>query len=140
MERTDAATGAEATLVATTDGAPVVWRTCDYSLLAFSPDGRHVVGLTDYLTPDGSPTLAILDAASGEVVVDFRLVGARTGVVGINPELAWEDGASLVATVYSGGEQSVVRLGVDGTVERVGGAGIELESGAVALKVAPTSS
>ena len=35
--------------------------------------------------------MAVLDAATGEPVVDFELVGARTGVVGINPEVAWED-------------------------------------------------
>ncbi|NPD05341.1 hypothetical protein HN031_11670 [Nocardioides sp. zg-1308] len=121
---------------AVTEGAPVVWRTCDYSVLAFSPDGRHVLGFTDYLTPDGSPTLAILDAASGERVVDFELAGARTGVVGINPEVAWEDDDTLVAAVVTGGRQYAVRLGLDGTVERVGGAGVEVRPGAVALKVA----
>ena len=72
-------------------GGAEVWQTCDYSLLGFSPDGRHLLGFTDYLTPDGSPTMAVLDAATGERVVDFELVGARTSVVGINPEVAWED-------------------------------------------------
>ena len=48
-------------------GGAEVWQTCDYSLLGFSPDGRHLLGFTDYLTPDGSPTMAVLDArpASG---------------------------------------------------------------------------
>jgi hypothetical protein len=110
-------------------GGSEVWRTCHYSLLGFSPDGRHLLGFTDYLTPDGSPTLAVLDAASGERVLDFELVGARTGVVGINPEVAWEDDDTLVATLVTGNRQYVVRLGLDGTVERVGGEAVDVEPG-----------
>ena len=110
-------------------GGAEVWQTCDYSLLGFSPDGRHLLGFTDYLTPDGSPTMAVLDAATGEPVVDFELVGARTGVVGINPEVAWEDDDTVVATLVTGDRQYVVRLGLDGTVERVGGEAVELDPG-----------
>ena len=107
-------------------GGAEVWQTCDYSLLGFSPDGRHLLGFTDYLTPDGSPTMAVLDAATGEPVVDFELVGARTGVVGINPEVVWEDDDTVVATLVAGNRQYVVRLGLDGTVERVGGEAVDL--------------
>ena len=117
-------------------GGAEVWQTCDYSLLGFSPDGRHLLGFTDYLTPDGSPTMAVLDAATGEPVVDFELVGARTGVVGINPEVAWEDDDTVVATLVTGDRQYVVRLGLDGTVERVGGEAVDLRPGQVALKLA----
>ena len=114
----------------------VLWDTCDYSLLAFSPNGQYVVGFTDYLTPDGSPTLALLDAATGQRVVDFELVGSRTSVVGINPEVVWEDDQTLAATLVTNSQQYVVRLGVDGTVERVGGEAVDVEPGAVALKLA----
>jgi len=117
-------------------GGAEVWQTCDYSLLGFSPDGRHLLGFTDYLTPNGSPTMAVLDAATGEPVVDFELVGARTGVVGINPEVAWEDDDTVVATLVTGNRQYVVRLGLDGTVERVGGEAVDLRPGQVALKLA----
>nr|WP_300050008.1 hypothetical protein [uncultured Nocardioides sp.] len=117
-------------------GGAEVWQTCGYSLLGFSPDGRHLLGFTDYLTPDGSPTMAVLDAATGEPVVDFELVGARTGVVGINPEVAWEDDDNVAATLVTGNRQYVVRLGLDGTVERVGGEAVDLRPGQVALKLA----
>ncbi|WP_457189048.1 hypothetical protein [Nocardioides sp. P5_E3] len=117
-------------------GGAEVWQTCDYTLLGFSPDGRHVLGFTDYLTPDGSPTMAVLDAATGERVVDFELVGARTGVVGINPEVAWDDDDTVVATLVTGNRQYVVRLGLDGTVERVGGEAVDLRPGQIALKLA----
>jgi hypothetical protein len=120
-------------------GGAEVWQTCDYSLLGFSPDGRHLLGFTDYLTPDGSPTMAVLDAATGEPVVDFELVGARTGVVGINPEVAWEDDDTIVATLVTGDRQYVVRLGLDGTVERVGGEAVQVEPGDRALTLAAPS-
>lgn len=117
-------------------GGATVWRTCDHSVLGFSPDGRHVLGFTDYLTAEGSPTLAVLDAATGERVVDFEVAGARTGVVAVNPEVAWEDDGTVVATLVTDQRQYVVRLGLDGTVERVGGEGLEVPPGAVALKLA----
>ena len=117
-------------------GGAEVWRTCDYSLLGFSPDGRHLIGFTDYLTAGGSPTLAVLDAATGERVVDFEVVGSRTGVAAINPEVAWEDDGTVVAALVTGNRQYVVRLGRDGTVERVGGEGLDVAPGAVALKLA----
>ncbi len=117
-------------------GGATAWRTCDHSVLGVSPDGRHVLGFTDYLTAGGSPTLAVLDAATGERVVDFEVAGARTGVVAINPEVAWEDDGTVVATLVTGERQYVVRLGLDGTVERVGGEGVDVAPGAVALKLA----
>ncbi|MCY4725179.1 hypothetical protein NYO98_02735 [Nocardioides sp. STR2] len=120
-------------------GGAEVWRTCDYSLLGFSPDGRYVLGFIDYLTPDGSPTLAVLDAATGERSLDFELVGARTGVVGINQEVAWEDDDTLVATLVTGDRQYVVRLGLDGTVERVGGDAVDVQPGDRALMFAAPS-
>ena len=83
--------------------------------------------------------MAVLDAATGEPVVDFELVGARTGVVGINPEVAWEDDDTVVATLVTGDRQYVVRLGLDGTVERVGGEAVEVDPGDVVLMFAAPS-
>lgn len=98
-------------------GEPL-WSTCEHTLVSFSPDGAYVVGFASYLTGDGSPTLAILDAATGQEVIDFDLVGPRLGIRGIH-EVAWEDDGSMLATLVSGSDQFVVRLGLDGTVERV---------------------
>lgn len=99
----------------------MVWETCDHQLGAFSPDGQHVVALAEYFDGPGSPTLSILDATTGEPVVDFELAGARQRVVAIAPEVVWEDDQTLVATYIDGDQQYVVRLGLDGTVERVAG-------------------
>lgn len=120
-------------------GGAEVWDTCDYSLLGFSPDGRHLLGFTDYLTPEGSPMLAVLDAATGERVVDFELAGARTGVVGISTELVWETSDTIVAAVATGDRQYLVRLGMDGTVERLGGASLEVAPGDYDLMFAAPS-
>ena len=65
----------------------------------------------------GSPTVGILDAATGEPLVDF--------VSGNDPEsaatvgdVAWEDATTLLATVNQGTEEFLVRLTADGRVER----------------------
>jgi hypothetical protein len=98
-----------------------VWETCDHQLGAFSPDGQHLVGLAAYFDGPGSPSLSILDATTGEPVVDFELTAAPQRVVAIAPEVVWEDDQTLLATYIDGTEQYVVRLGLDGTVERVAG-------------------
>jgi hypothetical protein len=112
-----------------------VWTSCDHELGAFSPDGRHLVGFA--VVPDGpSPTLSILDATSGEPVIDFEVAGARNRVVGLAPEVAWEDDETLVATYVDGDQQYVVRLGLDGTVERVTGP-VTSDPGTLALRLTP---
>jgi hypothetical protein len=98
----------------------VTWETCDYALSAFSPDGTHVVGTVASGDAYGSPTLAILDATTGEPVVDFEVAGARSQVVGIDSRMAWEDGDTLVVRVMVGDDYAMMRLGLDGTVQRIG--------------------
>ncbi|WP_210650262.1 hypothetical protein [Nocardioides sp. SYSU D00065] len=115
----------------------VAWRTCEHSLGAFSPDGRHVAAFASYLDGgNGSPTVSLLDAATGEPVVDFEMAGARRSIVMIDPEVAWEDEETVVATMVSNNQQYVVRLGLDGTVERLSAPATTVEPGAVALKLA----
>lgn len=109
----------------------VAWETCDHVLGAFSPDGRHVIGFAPDADASGSPTLSILDASTGETVVDFEVANARNQVVGIDDRVAWEDADTLAITMISGSRQYVVRLGADGTVERVGGDATTAEPGTV---------
>lgn len=97
-----------------------VWDTCDYRLGSFSPDGSHLVGTAPDADGNGSPTLALLDASTGEPVVDFEVAGARKRPAGIWTQMAWEDDDTLVVRVFTGGEDyDIVRLGLDGTVQRV---------------------
>lgn len=96
----------------------LVWETCDHQLGAFGPDGRYVVGLAAYSDANGSPSVAILDARTGEPVVDFRSSRDPAAAATVT-DAVWEDATTLVATVDQGGEEHLVRLGVDGRTERL---------------------
>jgi hypothetical protein len=98
----------------------LVWETCDHQLGAFSPDGKYVVGLAPYFDGPGSPSLAILDASTGEPIVDF--VSGRTARSAAQvADVVWEDSTTLLATVTQGADQYVVRATIDGRVEVVAG-------------------
>lgn len=96
----------------------LVWETCDHSLGAFGPDGRYVVGLAPYYDGTGSPTVGILDAATGEPLVDFESSNDPESVATVS-DVAWEDATTLLATVNQGAEEFLVRLTADGRVERL---------------------
>lgn len=116
-------------------GTPT-WTTCDYTLESLSPDGSYVLGLPSYLDGAGSRTMAVLDAATGEAVVDYELKGPPNRLLVINERVAWEDEDSFVATMFSGDRQYVVRLGLDGTAERIIAPGTELEPDRISLTLA----
>jgi hypothetical protein len=112
-----------------------LWTDCDHELGPFSPDGAHVVGFSP--TPDGNhPGLSLLDAATGTSQVDFETTAARSRVVGIASQVVWEDDETLLATYVDGDQQYVVRLGLDGTVERVAGP-VTADVGTLALRLTP---
>lgn len=94
-----------------------LWDTCDYELGQFSPDGRYIVGLAAYSDGPGSPTLAILDARTGEPVVNYRGTNDRRSYIGVD-QVVWEDEDTLLATVTQGVDQSIVRVELDGAVSR----------------------
>jgi hypothetical protein len=133
------ATGADASCSATYDGrtrsAEPLWTDCDHELGPFSPDGSLVVGFAP--TPGGDyPGLSLLDAGTGASMVDFEVTPVRNRVVGIASQVVWEDDEHLLATYTDGNQQYVVRLGLDGTVERVAGP-VTVDSGQVALRLTP---
>lgn len=97
-----------------------VWTDCERTLGDFNADGSLLVGFAP--TPGGPPPgLSILDATTGRSLVDFEVTGGRDRVVGIATQVVWEDDETLLATYVDGNQQYVVRLGLDGTVERVAG-------------------
>jgi hypothetical protein len=95
----------------------LVLETCDHQLGAFSPDGRWLIGYASYFDL-GSPTLAILDAATGDPVVEF-VSSPKRAEAAIVHAAAWEDDDTVVAVVEQGGEQAVLRLDADGAATRV---------------------
>lgn len=101
-------------------GSGFDWQTCDYTLGSFSRDGQYVVGFAAESDAYGSPTVAILDASTGEALVDFEIAGSRNQVVAFHDRVAWEDDGTLVARLMAGDDYFIVRLAADGTVQRVG--------------------
>ena len=90
-----------------------LWQRCGYTLEELSPDGSMVFGYPDRPTP-GHAQLTVLDAETGDPVVAFD--GSQQAQVVGQP--AWEDDGHVLAVVQQGGRQAVLRLGLDGTVER----------------------
>ena len=93
-------------------GGELLWETCCYTLEDLSPDGSLVIGYPD----EGIPSyrrLTVLDARSGDKVVEFD--GGSLGTV---VESAWEDDGHVLAVVQQDNRQAILRLGLDGTVER----------------------
>jgi hypothetical protein len=115
-----------------------LWTDCERTLSEFSPDGSLVVAFPEGdQGNDGDPRgVSVLDAATGRPVVEFEVTPARDRVVGIATQLTWEDARTLLATYTDGNQQYVVRLGLDGSVERVAGP-VTVDSGVIALRLTP---
>ncbi|HSU03765.1 MAG TPA: hypothetical protein VLK03_14530 [Nocardioides sp.] len=92
------------------------WETCDYALGSFSPDGAYVMAGSAEGDGAGPSSLYVLDARTGELVADFSSRG-RDLVSLIRP--AWESADTIVATAMGGPTTTMVRMGVDGTLEEV---------------------
>lgn len=92
----------------------VLWESCDYSLVSFSPDGRYVLAGAPYQSGQGMTGLSVLDARTGRPVADFTQ--ERDGQLAI-VQTAWESEDTLLAIVVDGSTWSMLRIGVTGTVE-----------------------
>lgn len=92
------------------------WETCDHSLGRFSPDGRLVIGYPAYRSGAGDASVAMLDAATGEVLVEFRNDAETQAFVG---DVEWDVDGSLLATVYERGSWSLMRMTLGGQLTEV---------------------
>lgn len=97
--------------VSTTEPA---WETCDHSLGAFSPDGRYVMASSPYGDGFGLTTLEVLEAETGEMVARFTQA-SNTQIALVMP--VWESDSTIVTVAAEGETQTLLRLGVDGTLE-----------------------
>ena len=61
----------------------------------------------------------MLDAATGEEVVTFEAVLPRRTVGGFWSQMAWEGDEALVVRMFSGDDYFMMRLGLDGSVQRI---------------------
>jgi hypothetical protein len=89
------------------------WRTCAYQLDSFSADGRLVLGERRQTRWDSVKRFAIL-RHDGSVGRAFSFdAGPRRSL----NRLTWEDSRHLLGVLRAGGSWSIVRIGLDGTVE-----------------------
>lgn len=91
-----------------------LWETCANSLGAFSPDGELVMGSGSYQSGEGPVELQVLDAATGDVVTSFTPDSA-TMITLLHP--TWESNDAIIAPAYEGEVSTILRFGVDGTLE-----------------------
>lgn len=101
------------------DTGATLWDTCDHTLGPISPGGTYVVGFDPEADGNGSPSLTVLDAATGREVVTFEAVLPLRTVGGFVTQLTWEGEQALVVRLFSGDEAYMMRLGLDGTVQRI---------------------
>jgi hypothetical protein len=94
-------------------GGQRAWQTCRYGLDAFSNDGRRVLGEHNQVTWDSINRFAIF-RHDGSVARAYTFQpGAHRSLT----RLTWEDSTHLLGVLRVGGTWSIVRIGVDGTVE-----------------------
>jgi hypothetical protein len=99
-----------------------VWKTCDHSFTAFSPDGTHLLAGPAYRDGAGDSSLAVLNASTGESVLALQTIPDV-----FVAQAAWEDDEHLLATVYQKGRWGIVRLDLDGNRRLVAGPVDEVE-------------
>lgn len=89
-----------------------LWKTCANSLEAFSPDGSYVLAGPAYQDGPGGGQLTILDARTGDVVLDLTTAQGAWVADG-----RWEDDGHVVAPVYDNGTWAVLRFALNGSRE-----------------------
>jgi hypothetical protein len=87
------------------------WRTCDHSLLRFSPDGRNLLGTEAYRDGLGLSRVTVLDAATGKERMTYRV---RRGHIAAQ---AWEDPAHVLLVTYGDRGWRVIRVDLAGHAE-----------------------
>lgn len=94
----------------------MLWDTCDYSLDGFSPDGRYLLASIPDYDGMGAPTLAVLEARTGDLVVEFSPEKDDQTVLF---QRAWEDEDTVLGVALKGTVVSMLRFELDGHVEEV---------------------
>lgn len=89
-----------------------LWETCEYSLGTFSRDGKHLLATGPYRSGAGDNELAVLDARTGEPVLDLQTMPEA-----FITQVEWEDDEHVLAVVLEHGKAGVVRIDLDGNRE-----------------------
>ena len=98
------------------DRGEIAWKTCDYTLGRFSPDGRYVIGHPAYQSGFGDASVAILDARTGNLLAEFQSSAEPQAAV---YDVVWDTDSTLVATVFEEGTWSLMRMAADASLTTV---------------------
>lgn len=90
------------------------WETCDDQPEAFSPNGQYIATVPAETEGYGPTELAILEAEGGDRVVRFVL---DQNAQATPSHIVWEDAEHVLAVVFQNDQWSVVRFGLDGSME-----------------------
>lgn len=93
-----------------------VWDSCDYALGRFNHDGRYLIGWPAQGSGAGSSSLAIVDAWTGEALATYASDETTQAFIF---DATWESETELLATVFERGDWALMRLSVDGSLEKV---------------------
>jgi len=94
-----------------------LWETCDHGLHrgGLSPDGQLLLANPGYVDGYGALSLSILDASTGQPVVEFDQT-SRNGQV-TELDSAWETDGTVLSSIADGPTFALVRYGVEGGSE-----------------------
>jgi hypothetical protein len=109
-------TGTSCWAVRTSTGGDTGPKTCDWTIETFSSDGVHFVGYPSGTDGLGSATVGVLDSGTARRVVSFDRQGNGDTYVASQ---AWEDESHVLASLHEGGQWYLVRLGLDGSLEKL---------------------
>lgn len=88
-----------------------LWKTCDYTLGTFSPDGELVLGHPAYQSGDGDASLAILDADDGTVLAEYVNDARSQAFV---TSTVWDADGTVLGMVRQGTTWHLMRFTSDG--------------------------
>lgn len=91
-----------------------LWRTCDFSLGRFSPNGRYVLAGPAFLNGMGDSEVAVLDARTGAVVAHWQRAGKDSA--GVAAQSVWESTTTVLTPYREDGAWHLLRLDLDGRV------------------------
>ena len=91
-------------------------QTCYWTIERFSADGAHFAGYPSGIDGIGSGTVALLDSSTAEPVVTFERQGDGATFVA---DVVWEDETHALASLHEAGRWYLVRLGLDGSLEKL---------------------
>jgi len=93
----------------------VVWTTCDYRIVGFSPDGEHMIGISGYGDGLGETFFAVLKTRTGAIVARYQNTDPRRP--SFARQVVFEDDEHVLAVVYEKGRWGVVRCDFEGSCE-----------------------